>query len=206
VIVLDVPAALGRADELAASPSHRLLGITGTPGAGKSTLAELVRDKVAGSVVVSMDGYHLAHSTLDRLGLTERKGAPQTFDAAGYVALLGRIRDQAGDVIWAPEFRREIEDAIAGVVAVPPDARLVVTEGNYLLLRDEPWRQVRGLLDEIWYVEVPEELRRERLAARHRAFGRTARQALERTDGSDEDNAVMVRSGREHADVVVALG
>ena len=203
VIRLDLDAAVRRAQQLAGSPSRRLLGVAGPPGAGKSTLAAILTEKVDAAVLVGMDAFHLAHSTLAELGLTERKGAPDTFDAAGYVALLRRIRGDEDGTIWAPQFRREIEDAIAGAVAVRPDVRLVVTEGNYLLLPDQPWCQVRELADEIWYVDVPDDLRRERLAARHEEFGRSAEQARQRAFGSDEENARLVRATRHYADVVV---
>ncbi|MGW3811066.1 nucleoside/nucleotide kinase family protein [Micromonospora sp. NPDC005113] len=203
MIRLDLDAAVQRAQELAAAPSRRLLGITGPPGAGKSTLAALVRDKVDGAVLVGMDAFHLAHSTLAGLDLIERKGAPCTFDAVGYVALLRRIVNGEDATIWAPEFRREIEDAISGAVAVRPEARLVVTEGNYLLLPDQPWCQVRELADEIWYVDLPDGVRHNRLAARHEEFGRSAEQARQRTLGSDEENARLVRATRDYADVVV---
>jgi pantothenate kinase len=151
-----------------------------------------------------MDGFHLAHRALTELGLVEVKGAPETFDAAGYVALLRRLRAPVEDeVVWAPEFRREIEDPVGSAVPVAPHVQLVLTEGNYLLL-DGPWRPVRGLLDEIWYVDVPEEVRRERLAARHEFYGRTREQAWERTLGSDERNARLVVAGKPLADLVLA--
>jgi pantothenate kinase len=155
--------------------------------------------------LVGMDGFHLAHRALIELGLVELKGAPETFDADGYVALLRRLRDPGGaETVWAPEFRRDIEDAVAGAVPVHPDTRLVVTEGNYLLL-DGPWRPVRDLLDEVWFVEVPDAVRRERLAARHRRYGRTEEEAWARTLGSDERNAQLVAASRGLADLVVAV-
>ena len=202
---LDEDRALARARELAEGPGPALLGIAGAPGAGKSTLADRVVAAVPGAVLVGMDGFHLAHATLEALGRVERKGAPDTFDAAGYVALLRRIRGlgPGEDVVWAPRFHREIEDAVAGAVAVTAEATLVVTEGNYLLLTEPPWDQVAGLLDECWYLDVDDDVRRTRLQARHERFGRTPAQARERTWGSDERNAVVVAASRGRASAVV---
>ena len=100
-----------------------------------------------------MDGFHLAQEELVRLGRRDRMGAPDTFDAAGYVALLRRLRAGGEEVVYAPAFRREIEEPIAGAIAVPPTVPLVVTEGNYLLLDGAGWTGVRALLDEAWYVD-----------------------------------------------------
>src|SRR5438309_3286446 len=126
--------ALERARALAASGRRRLLGLTGMPGAGKSTVAaRLVEDLGDLAVLVPMDGFHLANDELIRLGRRDRKGAPDTFDAAGYVALLRRLREHAQEVVYAPEFRRQIEEPVAGAIPVPPDVPLIVTEGNYLL-------------------------------------------------------------------------
>jgi pantothenate kinase len=198
---------LERAVRLAGSGRGRvLLGITGAPGSGKSTLAQALPPALerrgVRAVLVGMDGFHIAHRALAELGLLEVKGAPHTFDVAGYVALLRRLRDPTEGLVWAPEFRRDIEDAVQASVPVAPEVRLVVTEGNYLLL-DGPWRPVRELLDEVWFVEVPERLRHQRLAARHALFGRTPAQAWERTLGSDERNALTVAATRDRADLVV---
>jgi pantothenate kinase len=200
---LDPVAAVARAAELASRPGSAILGIAGPPGSGKSTLAEHVVASVPGAALVGMDGFHLAHTALATLGRVERKGAPDTFDPDGYVSLLRRIRSARPDeVVWAPEFRREVEDAVAGAVAVS-GVPLIVTEGNYLLLEQEPWRQVRPLLDECWYVDEDDDLRRERLRLRHERYGRSPAEARGRTFGPDEANAVLVAASRYRADLTV---
>lgn len=193
---------LTRARDL--GPGRVLLGICGAPGAGKSTLAEkLVTSLGDEAVYVAMDGFHLAQVELERLNRTTRKGAPDTFDAAGYVNLLSRLKSQTTTTVYAPEFRREIEEPIAGAVPVHPKHRIVVTEGNYLLLPDTPWNELRTLLTETWFLSPDETVRRERLVARHRAFGRTLEEARERTLGSDERNAVLINATRPTADLVL---
>jgi pantothenate kinase len=180
---------------------RRLLGIVGGPGAGKSTLAASLAGP--GVAVIGMDGWHLANSVLDRLGRRDRKGAPDTFDAAGYVAFLERARSRAATV-WAPEFRREVEEPIAGALEVPPETLVLVTEGNYLLMTEPPWDRVRGLLDEAWFLAPDEDVRRARLVARHEHHGRSHAEALARADGSDAANARTIAATAHRADVVVA--
>jgi pantothenate kinase len=178
---------------------RRILGIVGGPGAGKSTLAaSLAGPEVA---VIGMDGWHLANSVLDRLGRRDRKGAPDTFDAAGYVAFLERVRSRA-TTVWAPEFRREVEEPIAGALEVPPEALVVVTEGNYLLMDEPPWDRIRPLLDEAWFLAPDEDVRRARLIARHEHHGRSHAEAVARADGSDAANARMIATTAHRADVV----
>ncbi|MGZ4456710.1 MAG: nucleoside/nucleotide kinase family protein [Nocardioides sp.] len=177
----------------------RLLGITGAPGAGKSTLAARLA-----LPTVPMDGFHYADVELVRRGLLERKGAPDTFDAEGYAALLRRVR--AGeDAVVAPAFERELEQPLAGAVPVPSTGT-VVTEGNYLLLDEARWRAVRTQLDLVWHVELDDELRRARLVARHVAFGKSPAQALAWVERVDEANAALVHAARGRADVVITLG
>jgi pantothenate kinase len=179
---------------------RRILGIAGGPGAGKSTLAaSLAGPEVA---VIGMDGWHLANSVLDRLGRRDRKGAPDTFDGDGYVAFLERVRSRA-TTVWAPEFRREVEEPIAGALAVPPEVLLVVTEGNYLLVDEPPWDRIRGLLDEAWFVAPDEDVRRARLIARHEHHGRSHAEAVARADGSDAANARVIAATAHRADVVL---
>jgi pantothenate kinase len=180
-----------------------LLGITGRPGAGKSSLAAaLVSALPDVAVPVPMDGFHLADEELDRLGRRDRKGAVDTFDAAGYVHLLQRIVDRTDDVVYAPLFVREREQAIAGALPVPREVRLVVTEGNYLLA-DGPFARVRELLTQCWYLDCPDW--RERLVARHVRHGRSPEQAEEWVARSDEVNARLVEQTRPRADLVVRL-
>lgn len=196
-------------DEALRSGGRRLLGIAGAPGAGKSTLTErLARELPVGScVVVPMDGFHLADVALERLGRTQRKGAPDTFDASGYVALLQRLRTAMPQdpPVWAPMFERDLEQPIAGAIAVDAAVPLVLTEGNYLLSDDGPFAQVGALLDACWFVETPERLRHERLIARHERFGKPPRAAREWALGPDEDNARRVAGTRDRADVVIGL-
>ena len=189
-----------RARELAAGPGRRVLGIAGGPGAGKSTLADALAGP--GTVVVGMDGWHLANSTLERLGRLDRKGAPDTFDAAGYVAFLERFR-AGGDPLWAPEYRRSVEESIGGAIEISPETTLLVTEGNYLLLDATPWDRIRGLLDEAWFLRPDEAVRRDRLIARHVAVGRTHDEAVARADGSDAANATLIAATAPRADRVV---
>ena len=186
---------------------RRIIGIAGAPGAGKSTYAErLVAESVASGVPAAylpMDGFHLADDALSSLGMLDRKGAPETFDAWGYAALLRRVRTSE-HTVWAPGFERGLEQPLAGAIAVPPEAELVVTEGNYLLLDRPEWRAVRAELDEAWLLECPDDVRRTRLVARHVEFGKSAAEAQAWVTRVDDANAALVRASRHRADRTVA--
>jgi len=204
-----------RARSLTTTRDRVIIGVAGSPGSGKTTLVEdlltaLRPDPPPGLAPgewvahVPMDGFHLADVQLDRLGLRDRKGAPETFDAAGYVALLRRLRDPAEGVVYAPGFERDLEQPIAASLHVPRAARLVLTEGNYLLLDQGPWRSVHGELDEVWFCDVPDRLRLDRLVRRHEQFGKTPSAAAAWATGTDQANSAIVEATRDRATLVVS--
>jgi pantothenate kinase len=197
---------VARAREFVRRERRTILGIAGPPGGGKSTLAQTVVAAVgSAAVLVPMDGFHFAQAELVRLGRRDRMGAPDTFDALGYIALLRRLRDRSEEVVYAPEFRREIEEPIAGAISVPRAASLVVTEGNYLLVPEEPWAGVRPLLDECWYADLDEPTRLRWLIQRHVDHGKTPEAAHAWVHRSDQANAAIVAATRDRADVVVRV-
>jgi pantothenate kinase len=198
------PQYIQRIKGLLASGQRVILGLVGAPGAGKSTLAQALLVAFEGvSQVVPMDGFHLSNVELARLGRSQRKGAPDTFDSAGYVALLARLRHPVSDeVVYAPEFRREIEEPIAGVLPIFPTTQLLIAEGNYLLLAEGHWAKIAQLVDETWYVDVEQELRTSRLIQRHEEFGRSHEAAKLWVANTDEPNARLIAHSRERADLV----
>ena len=214
------PELVARARALAAPGRRALLGVVGSPGSGKSTLTEtllaaLRADPPPGEgpdwvAHVPMDGYHLADVELERLGRRQAKGAPDTFDAGGYVALLARLRaweggtrDPADAVVYAPAFERTLEQPLAGAIPVPAAARLVLTEGNYLLLDSGRWPAVAPLLDEVWFCALRDDVRLERLLARHVAFGKPPDVARAWVASVDQPNAALIEATRGRADLVV---
>ncbi len=194
-------------DRLRRAPSGRaLIGMAGEPGAGKSTLAAALAPLLdAPTAVVPLDGFHLADVELTRQGLRSRKGAPQTFDAWGYAALLERLRTRPDHTIYAPGFERDLEQPLAGAIAVLPEVEVVLTEGNYLLLDRPEWRAGRELLDECWYVGVDPDERRARLVRRHVRFGKPQQDAERWVSEVDEVNAALVVESRSRADLVVEV-
>ena len=199
---------LERVRQLMQSGQRSILGLVGSPGSGKSTLATALLEHFPDSAqIVPMDGFHFANSVLKQKGLAHKKGAEDTFDSGGYVALLHRLRNSFGkESVYAPEFVRAIEEPIANAIEIRPSTRLVITEGNYLLLANGAWAQVRNYLDECWYVDVGQGLRTERLVQRHEFFGRSHQAALDWVANTDEPNARMIEATKDQATLVFNWG
>ena len=184
-----------------------LIGLTGPPGSGKSTLATRLTGMLRPSPpVVPMDGFHLAQAEIDRRGLADRKGAPETFDPWRFLCLLTRIATPAqDDVVRAPAFDRDIEEPVPDVIPVEPAAGLVIVEGNYLLLGESPWVRIRPALDLCAYLELEDATRRSRLVERHVRYGKNRLAAERFVRDSDEKNARLVKATRDRADIIVLM-
>ncbi len=206
VVVSPEGAELGDLLRRLAGEGRRVLGLCGPPGVGKSELARaLVAAADRPAMSVPMDGFHLADVELDRQGLRDRKGAPETFDGHGYAALLRRLRERPPYPVYAPGFARDLEQPLAGAIAIPQEVELVVTEGNYLLLDRPEWCAVREQVDEVWYLTTDERLRVERLVARHVQHGKSHAAAQEWVASVDGPNALLVERSRGLADRVLDL-
>ena len=185
---------------------RKIVGLIGKPGAGKSTLsAQLIEQLGNQAAILNMDGYHLSNLALHELGLADRKGAPDTFDALGFTEILKRVKQDTDQDIYFPVFDRAIEESIAAQGVIAPSVELVITEGNYLLYNENNWGGVKNLLDESWFIEVDDNLRIERLVNRHHKFGKSKADAHSWATGSDENNAKIVAQTRAMADVIINL-
>jgi len=208
ILLKDVSEAVARIKDLMDKSNKRIvIGIVGKPGAGKSTLtSQLIRNLPKDSaVLIPMDGYHLSNKQLAKLGISDRKGAFDTFDSDGFVKLLKSVNRESEKDIYFPIFYREIEESYAADGVVPANTKLVITEGNYLLLDQGGWESVREELDEVWYIEVDDRLRLDRLTKRHQSYGRNYEEAFAWASGSDEKNAELVAKTRDKADVIVEI-
>ncbi|GHB70923.1 pantothenate kinase [Streptomyces umbrinus] len=184
--------------KLTADTPRAVLGLAGPPGAGKSTLARaLVAQIGEGAAYLPLDGFHLSNAQLERLGLTARKGSEPSFDVWGYVDLLRRVLDETGRDIYVPDYDRTLDEPVAARHVVPPAARLIVTEGNYLACDLPGWRDAFVFMEECWYVEAPGDVRQERLVERQLAGGRDEAQARDWVATNDDPNGELVEKSRD---------
>ncbi len=196
----------GEARELLARPRRTVLGIAGGPGAGKSTLAlALVERLGASAAYLPMDGFHMRQAKLEALGIAADKGVPHTFEGAAFAAFLERAK-AATETIHAPGYSRKIEDVVDDAIAIPATARLLVTEGNYLLMSSSPWWAVRPLLDVAVFIDVPRAVAEARLLKRHAAEGLfTPEHIRAHVDRVDLPNRDLVQRSRSRADLVIEV-
>lgn len=199
-----------RARAIMAMPGRGLLALAGGPGTGKSTLAALLVARLAGNdprqaALVPMDGFHMRHAKLEALGMVADKGAAHTFEGEAFLAFVRTLKSAEMTVI-VPGYSRAIEDVVENAGSVSPEVRLLVIEGNYLLLPEEPWVRLKALFDLSVYLEVPREVVRARLLKRHAEHGLFSeernREHVERVDLANYD--VVARS-RERADLAIDL-
>jgi pantothenate kinase/N-acetylglutamate synthase-like GNAT family acetyltransferase len=194
-----------RARSLAdAGPGRRLLGIAGPPGAGKSTLSAAMLEAVGpAAAVLPMDGFHRSHAWLAEAALADRKGAPETFDGEAFIAAVAAVRTRPAEVHRLPAFDHAVQEPEPGAISIGPEIRLVIVEGNYLLLDTAPWAALREHLDEAWFVDAPMEELAARLLVRQRATWGDEATARAFVEQSDLANARLVAPTRGRADVIV---
>jgi pantothenate kinase len=186
-----------------------MVGITGSPGSGKSTLSALLVDEVNKRArknicaLVPMDGFHMRNKKLIELGLRDLKGIPDTFEAQSFVDMLGELAAVPMKTVLCPAFDRTIEEPVENAIEVSTEHSVLVIEGNYLLLQKSPWNKVRPLLDEVWFIAADEDVILPRLIERHVAGGKTTDGAREKVNSTDLPNARLIEATRQLADRVI---
>lgn len=195
---------------LAAHPGRVAIGLTGGPGVGKSTLAAQLVELINATqpdlaAYVPMDGFHMLHKKLEQLGTVKDKGAPHTFEGGAFATFLQTLKSATGPV-HGPGYSRKIEDVVQNAFIVRSETRLLVVEGNYLLLANAPWWQIKPLLDLAVFIDVPRDQVRARLMHRHAEEGifseERNREHIERVDLANYD---LVKRSRPRADLAIDL-
>jgi pantothenate kinase len=189
-----------------------LLGIAGPPGSGKSTLAELtcriwneeINTTTCGAAsIVPMDGYHHSNEELLQMGLLHLKGIPATFDSQSFIKKLKEIQSQPHKTHYCPRFDRSIEASVADDISVTPEHKVVIVEGNYLLLDEAPWDELSTIFNSIWYIDASESVLLPRLLSRHQAAGKDSAKAREKVESTDLPNARLVEKTKTRADKIL---
>jgi pantothenate kinase len=198
-------------DAKSANPNRYLLGLVGAPAAGKSTFSAQLVDAVNKqlghevAVVVPMDGYHYSNEELDRRDLRPLKGIPATFDAQSFIDLIKKLKIESKQSVFCPLFDRSIEASIEDGIEIKPEHQIIVSEGNYLLLDETPWSELRNLFDEIWFIDSTIETLMPRLLARHKAGGRNEEETLAKIESTDLPNAKLIDSTKPRAHRVIRI-
>ena len=184
-----------------------IIGIVGKPGAGKSTVVSEIQNRFSADevAIIPMDGYHLSNEELIELGRRNRKGAPDTFDVVGFISLITKVKNEIAKDHTFPIFHREIEASRADEGLVPRNIKVIIIEGNYLFSEEYNWNKVFPLLDQSWFIEIDDEVRMQRLIARHIKYGKLPQEAEDWSRGSDEANAKFIAKTASRAERIIKL-
>ena len=193
---------VNRINEQAETSNRIIVAIAGGPGSGKSTLVAKLQKSLDNAVVVPMDGFHLDNVILEERKLMPRKGSPSSFDAEGYIHLIARLKN-AQETVYAPIFDRASDLSKAGAIEIPQAAKVILTEGNYLLLDQHPWDKLTSLYDLSVFLDVPASTLKQRLINRWLDYGLSSKKALARAESNDLLNADLVTQLSKAADIII---